>query len=78
MRQKRSVPKYQWHGNLTLANYDFLAVKSIREGVSMAVILNQILEQIRLNSTANCNFQPERIGVNYDGRRGYAERHISV
>jgi hypothetical protein len=62
-RQKRATPKSKWLCRLTIANYDFLCIKAMREGTSMAKLLNEILE-VHRSGIKVCNHNPERIQVN--------------
>lgn len=50
-RQKNGRPTQRFEAWLTEENYDLLAVRAIRSEVSMAVVLNSILDKERQNLT---------------------------
>lgn len=70
-RQKRKTEKARYHLKLDVRNYDFLCLQSLRQGVSMASLLNQLLESARLRGTTICKpIYPEG-KVFEDGNRRY-------
>jgi hypothetical protein len=50
-RQKNGKPTQRFEAWLTPDNYDLLALRAIRSEVSMAVVLNEILDRERDNLT---------------------------
>lgn len=70
-RQKRKTQKARYHLKLEIQNYDFLCVQALRQGVSMASLLNQLLESARLRGTTICAFPHIEGKVSPDGNRRY-------
>jgi hypothetical protein len=62
-RQKRATPKYRWIVSLTVPNYDYLCVQAMHRGVTMARLLNEMLQDAR-RDIKTCSPTPERIQVN--------------
>jgi hypothetical protein len=70
-RQKRKTEKARYHLKLEVKNYDFLCVQALRQGVSMAALLNQLLETARIRGTAICKPIYQEGKVTPDGNRRY-------
>lgn len=76
MRQKRQTEKARYHLKLEVSNYDYLCVQALRQGISMAAFLNQLLESVRLRGTTICKPLYEERMVIQDARRDLT-RHVS-
>jgi hypothetical protein len=54
-RLSKKTPKVRYILTLTTANYDFLCVKAMRQGVTMARLLNEVIESNRNSDIKSCN-----------------------
>lgn len=64
--QNKRTPKTSFHFKITNENYDLLCRVALRNDVSVASLLNCLIQK---SATTICEPYPERITLNSNGRR---------
>jgi len=78
-RQRPNTEKCRYILSVEVSNYDYLCFRAMRQGVSIASLVNKLIERARLSDITNGKSTNERVIVNSDARTGSnPARHASV